>query len=497
MATLRRVGSPLWAPHPDNKPQNEAFDSEADETLYGGAAGGGKSDLLLGTALTRHRKSIIFRRQQNDTKPLVERCEEIIGDFGRWSGKLHAYITRDDRQLEFGHCSRPGSEQSYQGRAHDLKAFDELAHFTEHQYVFLSGWNRTTDPKQRCRIIAASNPPLTAEGQWLIRRWGPWLDQHNPNPASPGELRWFAMIDGKDTEVAGPEPFDHTNERGETETIIPRSRTFIPAGLKDNPYYAKGGYAGVLQAFPEPIRSALLYGDFTGAMEDDPWQVIPTDWVNAAMVRWQEKPPGPMSAAGVDVARGGRARTVVVPRHSDWFGEPKEKPGTETSTGIQAAAFVTTVLRDGAPAQVDVIGVGASCYDQLVELGVPAAAMDAREGTSAKDKAGVLGFFNKRAEWWWNMREALDPETGDNLALPPLPELRADLCAPRWEPCPKGIKIEPKEAVEERLQRTVDVGDACVMALPQEVDPLKLARRKKGQRPGRANSQYQVHRLRG
>lgn len=490
------MGSPIWAPHPDNLPQNEAFESAADETLYGGAAGGGKSDLLIGTALTRHKKAIIYRKQRQDAKALIDRADEVVGDFGRWNGQDRAYRTNDNRELEFGHCSRPGDEQSYQGRPHDFKGFDELAHFTEYQYLFLTGWLRSTDPNQRCRVVGASNPPMTAEGHWIIGRWGPWLDKMHANPAAPGELRWFASIDGKDTEVAGPEPFNHTNDRGDVEEIIPRSRTFIPAKLEDNPFYRRSGYRAVLQALPEPMRSALLYGDFAGAMEDNPWQVIPTAWVDAAMARWTAKAPGPMSAAGVDVARGGRAQTVVLPRHGTWFAEPSVKPGSETETGVKAAAFVVTVLRDGAPAQVDLIGVGASCFDHLNELGVPCAAMDARRATNERDRSGKLGFFNLRAEWWWGMREALDPETGDDLALPPIHELRADLCAPNWNPVPKGIKVEPKEDIEERLGRSVDMGDACVMALPQMVDPLEDGRRKRAGRPTQANNSYSPHRWR-
>ena len=57
-------------------------------------------------------------------------------------------------------------------------------------------------------------------------RWGPWLDEQHPNPALPGELRWFVRIDGKDTEVEGPEPFEWQGE-----TLYPQSRTFIPAKL--------------------------------------------------------------------------------------------------------------------------------------------------------------------------------------------------------------------------------------------------------------------------
>src|SRR5262245_57685600 len=55
-----------WRPEPSNIPQCQAYDSAADLLLYGGAAGGGKSELLLGLALTRHRQSVIFRRCHAD-----------------------------------------------------------------------------------------------------------------------------------------------------------------------------------------------------------------------------------------------------------------------------------------------------------------------------------------------------------------------------------------------------------------------------------------------
>ena len=55
------VAHPLWTPLPG--PQVAALDSPADELFYGGSAGGGKSDLLLGYGLTRARHGIVFRRQ--------------------------------------------------------------------------------------------------------------------------------------------------------------------------------------------------------------------------------------------------------------------------------------------------------------------------------------------------------------------------------------------------------------------------------------------------
>jgi len=450
-----------------------AMESEADELLYGGSAGGGKSDLLLGLGLTQHKKGVVFRKQKNDAKALIDRANEIVGTYGSWSAKDRSYITQDGRELEFGHVSRPGDEQSQQGRPRDFYGFDELAHFHKHEYTFITAWLRSADPHQRCRIVAASNPPLTAQGFWMIERWAPWLDDKHPNPAKPGELRWFATLNGKDTEVTGPEKFEHTNDDGEVELIEPLSRTFIPATLDDNPYYRNTGYRAILQALPEPMRSALLKGLFTAAMTDDAMQVIPSAWIQAAMDRWE--PDGgrdiPMSTMGVDIAMGGPAKTVRSRRHGHWYAELLVTDGADTPTGASAAGLIASEIRDGAPIQIDVIGVGAAAYEQLDGLGAHVVAMDAREATEERDRSNALRFFNSRAWWWWEMREALDPDTGDNLALFPDPELKADLAAPTWSPTPRGIKIEMKEEVEDRLGRPVDKGDAVIMALPQMAMP--------------------------
>ena len=66
--TMLRAGAagPLWAPEPSNAPQLAAYNRQADLLLYGGAAGGGKTDLLLGLALTAHARSVIFRRAYGD-----------------------------------------------------------------------------------------------------------------------------------------------------------------------------------------------------------------------------------------------------------------------------------------------------------------------------------------------------------------------------------------------------------------------------------------------
>ena len=87
-------------------------------------------------------------------------------------------------------------------------------------------------------------------------------------------------------------------------------------------------------------------------------------------------------------------------------------------------------------------------------------------------KDGQLAFANKRAEVWWKFREALDPDQPDGsaIALPPDPELRADLCAPTWKLTARGILLESKDGssgfgnLRQRLGRSPGKGDAVVMA---------------------------------
>src|SRR5207237_16892 len=144
-------------------------------------------------------------------------------------------------------------------------------------------------PGQRCRVILGSNPPLTSEGEWIIRRYAAWLDPKHPHPAKPGELRWYAKVNDVEVERPNGEPFEVENDAGELETKFPRSRTFIRAGLKDNAYYGQD-YASVVDNLPEPYRSQAK-GSFTAGRKDDAWQVIPTAWVMMAQSRWRPGPP--------------------------------------------------------------------------------------------------------------------------------------------------------------------------------------------------------------
>ena len=467
LAKLRRLRQlTAWAPLPG--PQTQAFHSKADILFYGGAAGGGKTDLLLGLAHTSHDRAIIFRREYPQLLGIQTRAKELFSGQGRYNGQDHLWTLDSGREVEFGACQLLGDEQKYQGRPHSLKGFDEITHFLEPQFRFLCGWLRSTNPEQRCRVVAAGNPPTDPDGEWVVQFFRPWLDETHPNPALPGELRWFTTLDGVEVEVDGGAPFWHTPKGGgEREWIQPMSRTFIPARIEDNPFLMRTNYKANLQALPEPLRSKMLAGDFNAGKEDNPYQVIPTAWVLAAQARWKvrSKPDVAMSAIGVDVARGGRDKTTLAPRYGNWFDVLLEFPGSETPNGPAVATLVLQHRTHLALVQVDVIGVGGSVVDHLMPvIGEACVALNGAAGSDATDKSGQLGMKNLRAAMYWALREALDPTTGDDLALPPDRGLLIDLCTPRWKLTAQGIQIEAKEDIIKRIGHSPDKGDAVVYA---------------------------------
>jgi hypothetical protein len=456
---------PLWKPYPGS-PQERALDSPASIIGYGGAAGGGKTDLILGAACLRHRNSIIFRREYPQLKGIVERSRELFDEHGRWNGQQMIWRLDDGRRIEMGAVQHETDKTKYRGRAHDLKAYDEATEIPESVFWFTMGWLRSSIPGQRCRALLTFNPPTSAAGMWVVRLFAAWLDRKHHNPALPGEIRWYARIDGEEVERSDGTPFEHDGE-----TVIPMSRTFFPARLTDNPVYAATGYGATLQNLPEPLRSQLLYGDFDAGVDDDLWQVIPTKWIEAAMQRWHTaRPEVRQTCLGVDVAHGGKDKTVIAARYGHYIGELQKFAGKETPNGASAAALAVKAVQPGAYVNVDVIGYGASAYERLAERppaghGIAAHPINFANRSEHTDRTGKYKMVNVRAEAYWRLREALDPEANNPLLLPPDPELLADLTANTYEITPGGIKIEDKAAITARIGHSPDCGDAVALTM--------------------------------
>lgn len=455
-----------WVPNPG--PQTEAYFSEADEVFYGGQAGGGKTDLILGLGLTAHTKSLVLRRTNREVNGLVERMTEILGSRDGFNSQTGLWRYRD-KLIELGGCQLEEDKQKYKGNAKDFYAFDELSDFTESQYVFIIGWNRSTTPGQRCRVIGAGNPPTRPEGQWVVRRWAAWLDPRHPRPAEPGELRWYTTNNkGEEEEVDGPGPHYLDGDK----PLYARSRTFIPAELADNPDLLDTGYQASLDSLPPELRAAYRDGNFNAGISDDPYQLIPSAWVIAAQQRWTERPPPgiPMCAIGCDVAVS-KDKFVLAPRHDAWFAKTIVIPGREVADAKLAAGRVIAARRDNAKVIVDVGGGwGADCFGQLMANGIDAVAYMGVKVSRRKTADGKFSFSNVRTEALWKMREALDPsqQGGCRIQLPPGASIRADLCAPHYMIKRQGngvlIQAETKEDICDKLGRSPDEGDAIVMS---------------------------------
>ena len=177
-------------------------------------------------------------------------------------------------------------------------------------------------------------------------------------------------------------------------------------------------------------------------------------------------PMHPLRGLAVDVSRGGRDQTVLSKRYNNYFEALKKYKGSEMKTGQDVASVVIENLLEGentARLVVDVAGIGSSPYDVLSSQGYNVDDFNGGTHSPYTDAAGNLNFANRRAEAWWKFREGLDPNSGLDIALPPDPELMADLAAPTWELTTRGIQIELKEKIIKRLGRSPDCGDAVTM----------------------------------
>lgn len=491
---------------PNVGPQTEAYFSPADVLLYGGSGGAGKSDLGLGLAFTAHKRSLILRRKYANLSALTERACEINGSRNGFNGSPPPLLRTDDgRYIQFAGNQHLGDEQDWQGQPFDLKVFDEAVQFLEMQVRFHLGWLRSTEKGQRVRAVLATNPPIDADGDWIVGMFRPWLDLTYPNPAEHGELRWYVTApDGTDLEI--PENELGRNADGKRIAhVVDRdleamSRTFIPGKLKDNPYLVNTGYQAKLDGLPEPLRSAVRDGNFMAARSDADNQVIPIAWIIAAQERWTPRPPDgvAMTAMAIDPAGGGGDSEEVAFRYGGWYGPLASRKGEETKDGAAAAAVVFRHRRDNCPVIVDVGGgYGGAVMLRLRDNGIAALPFNNANASTARalDGSGRV-FANKRSEAWWRFREALDPdqEGGSVIALPPDPELRADLASATYKPDMVKIALESKEDIRKRIGRSPGKGDAVVMALSEGTAAQKRMNANNGRRPKAVLGHQEVRR---
>lgn len=225
----------LWQPHPGA--QTKFLASSVAEVMYGGAAGGGKSDCLLVDALrgcnTPRYSAILFRRTYPDLIELIERSRELYSAFGgTYNGSEHIWRFPSGARVKFSHLQHDRDELAHKSIEYQYIAFDELTSFTEAQYRFL--FSRLRSSRGIPMLMRSATNPGDRGHEWVLRRWAPWL-LTEPRPdlvpgfegpfVDPGTTLWAWRPDPD-----GPESF--SRYKRDPDAI---SRTFIPALLRDNP----------------------------------------------------------------------------------------------------------------------------------------------------------------------------------------------------------------------------------------------------------------------
>jgi hypothetical protein len=432
------------------------------------------SALINGLALNEHHNSLIVRRQFTDLQGIVRDCRQMIRDSGHdlkgfVMGNRPKYRKPNGGEVSFEGVEINGEiDYGKQGVARDFIGVDEGAQLPLDAILMIYGWNRSTTPNQRCRMVIASNPPVNSTGAWLAEFFAPWLDPDAIDPAEDGEIRYFYINeDSKSVQVDSKEPFELNGK-----LIYPHSRTFIKSTLADNPFLS-AEYESKIQTLPEPYRSILLSGNFLSFRQDQDNQVIPTDWVRQAMARREQYPNPPegmpLCNIGVDIAQGGKDHTVIARRYDWWFDDLIVKDGKDTPMGRDVAGLIMSHYRDNADVTLDMSGgFGSGVWECLQEVigRQNLHAFKGAENAIYRTKEGTYGFTNARSAGYWRLREALDPNQngGSPICLPNDKKLLQELTAPTFEVTTRGIKVIPKDELIKNIGYSPDRADAVVMS---------------------------------
>lgn len=234
----------IWQPQPQ---QIKFMQRPEYEALYGGAAGGGKSDALVAEALRQahipHYKGIILRKTYPQLSELIDKTLKLypkVFPGARYNHTEHVWRFKSGAQIIFGSFNRTQDKINYQGKAYDFVGFDELTHFTLDEYMHLYSRNRPNGPGTRVYIRATTNPGGIGHG---------WV---------------------KDRFITSAPPL--TPVRTEVDVVDPdgkiikfyKQRIFVPATVFDNKVLLANDptYLANLGMMPEAEKQALLYGSW-------------------------------------------------------------------------------------------------------------------------------------------------------------------------------------------------------------------------------------------
>ena len=516
---------PIWQPNKDKNdpdritPQMMAITSEATIVVFGGGAGGGKSDFIIGDALLNHQYSLLLRRTFSEFEQIQKRLGELVGPENlkdkdtlvRFDGSKHPSIKA--KRIKLGHMNTPLKDwKKYAGREYDCISIDEFTDFPESIIRKITTWLRSKDPNQKTRLNLTCNPPTDSAGLWVIGFIAPWVDptftDHNKQPihAKSGEILHVARIQDVDYFFREPQELTHHPVTGK-ELNLPAttiSRTFIQSLVKDNPFYAGKDYEKQLQMLNESDYTAMYLGEWKTSLTDKIGQIFKGDAYKDAQARWRKidedgnQPTSIPLCIGLDTAQGGDDDNVYFPVwEGAYFGAKGIVNGKNASDAGKLCDWLEIEFKDRwncepdeIPISVDAIGGRDFIYEwsrrwpnsvvykfmgsgSAGVQGIFKTHKDMSKPDQAKEWNHVaklpwfsqgVTFLNKISAAWIRMGDATR-HPAFSIALPPDNEAQRQLTS-RTEGGgeKKRMSISPKEEFVKDFGKSPNEADAIVMA---------------------------------
>lgn len=264
---------------PQAGPQEAFLSCQADGAIFGGAAMGGKSFGIL-LESTRyigdpHYTGIIFRRKSTEiTTPgaLWDTALRVYGARAQMRRNDLTATFKSGCKIRFSHLEYEDNKYDHQGGQYCFIAFDELITFTRTQFFFLLTRNRPADGCfKRPYWRATCNPDADS---WVRELVDWWIDPDTGYaiPERSGVIRYYTVAEDEMLWVDE----DWRDEDG----LPPRSFTFIPSYIEDNPIGMKQdpSYRANLRAQDAVTRERLEKGNwnisYRGGMFKGDWFII-------------------------------------------------------------------------------------------------------------------------------------------------------------------------------------------------------------------------------
>ena len=257
-------------------PQTAFLRTPADICIYGGAAGGGKTVGLILEPLRYVSRvpgftAVFFRRTTPQITNPGGLWDESLNFYARFRGiphlRSHEWRWRRGGKIRFSHLQFDRTVYDWQGAQLTLICFDELTHFTAHQFFYMVSRNRSTCGVKPY-IRATCNPDADS---WVAEFLAWWIDQETgfPIPERAGVLRYYLRVSDDIVWADRPEDLRRYMPRPEdlppgVDPPRPISVTFIPGTVFDNPALLRVNpdYVASLMSLPLVERARLLEGNW-------------------------------------------------------------------------------------------------------------------------------------------------------------------------------------------------------------------------------------------